>query len=510
MGSYYHYQRLSAQDASFLAFEGPNNHMHVCGTAIYEIGSLTNARGGVDIERIRRYIDTRLRLIPRYRQRLAYTPISGNPVWVDDESFNLGYHVRHTSLPRPGTERQLKRLAARIFSQQLDRGKPLWESWVVEGIEDNRFALITKIHHCMIDGAAGIDLSTALLRADPDDTLEEPNDWIPRPNPGPLDLLREETLRRVSTPIEIARSLREAMRDPHRARSELSEVFGAIWDMVGTGLQGAAATPLNLAVGPHRRLDWFHHDLSDLKLVKNRLGGTLNDVVLAAVAGGMARFLENRRVNLERLDYRAAVPVSMRTAAEHGRMGNRVSAWLMSLPLHERDPRRRLARVQEMTANLKRSKQAIAAERLLQLLDLAGSWTLLSLGVQLTGRLNPYNLVVTNVRGPDVPLYLLSAKMVEPYPAMPLFENQGLGIALVSYLGEMFWGFTADWDMVPDLHELVQAVRGSIRELYEAAATAPIEVQASNAPVTKPAKPRRPRAPRPSANGSERLHAEPM
>jgi WS/DGAT/MGAT family acyltransferase len=367
---------------------------------------------------------------------------------------------------------------------------------------------MTKVHHCMIDGASGIDLSTALLKAEPDDTLEEPNDWIPRPNPGLLDLLKEEALRRITIPIEVARSLREAMRDPTRTRSELDEVLGALWNLIGTGLQGAAETPLNLPIGPHRRLDWFHHDLSDLKFVKNRLGGTVNDVVLATVAGGMRRFFENRRVNLERLDYRAAVPVDMRATAEHGRMGNRVSAWLMSLPLHERDPRQRLAQVQEMTANLKRSKQALAAERLIQLMDLAGSWTLLSLGVQLTGRINPYNLVVTNVRGPDVPLYLLSAKMVEAYPAMPLFENQGLGIALVSYLGKMFWGFTADWDMVPDLHDLVEAVKSSIRELHEVAAGAQVEVSAGNGAVAKPSTPRRRRAPRRRGNGSEGLHVE--
>jgi len=495
MGSYYHYDRLSAQDASFLAFEQPNTPMHVCGTAIHEIGSLATPRGGIDIARIRRYIDSRLSLIPRYRQRLTYTPISRYPVWVDDQNFNLNYHVRHASLPRPGTERQLKRLAARIFSQQIDRGKPLWESWIVEGLEGDRFAMLTKIHHCMIDGVSGIGLSAVLMRSEPDDRPEEPADWIPRPAPGAADLLKEELLHRITTPLHVARSVREAMRDPGRVRSEVREMVGATWDLLATGLQGVSATPLNQSVGPHRRLDWFSHDLNDLKLVKNRLGGTVNDVVLASVAGGLRKFLEQRRVNVERLEYRAAVPVDVRAAAEHGRMGNRVSAWLMPLPLEEYDPRKRLELVQLMTANLKRSKQALAAERLTQLMDLAGSFTLLSLGVQLTARINPYNLVVTNVRGPDAPLYLLGGKMIEAYPGMPLFEHQGLGIALVSYLGKMCWGFTADWDMVPDLHDLVEAVKGSIRELRTLAEGVPIEVSHAGAAASEPSRRHKRRTP---------------
>ena len=268
-----HYDRLSAQDASFLVFEGTNTHMHIAGTTIFEAGPLTASSGGIDIDRIRDYISSRLHLIPRYRQRLAWIPFADHPVWVDDDRFNIRYHVRHTSLPRPGGERQLKRLSARIMSQQLDRGKPLWEAWVIEGLKGGRFAMITKIHHCVIDGVSGVDLLAVLMSMDPDGTIHDPPLWIPRPAPTPADLVRDEVIRRASLPLQLAGTARRVLEDPDEVREQVSDAVGAVWDTLKSGLRSSDDTPLNGPIGSYRRFDWLEIDLAEVKDVKNQLGG---------------------------------------------------------------------------------------------------------------------------------------------------------------------------------------------------------------------------------------------
>jgi WS/DGAT/MGAT family acyltransferase len=487
----YHYERLSGQDSTFLIFEGPNTHMHVAGVTLFESGPLATPQGGVDIERIRAYIASRLHYLPHYRQRIAFTPIGRHPVWIDDDRFNLSYHVRHTSLPRPGDERQLKQLSARIMSQQLDRGKPLWEAWVVEGLQGGRFAMLTKIHHCIIDGASGVDLLSVLMRPTPETDIEESPAWVPRPAPNWRDLLQEEIGWRVQAPLELVKIVRERLADPEQARADLTDTLGAMWDTLRAGLQNAPETPLNQRIGPHRRFDWLEIDLNEIKAIKNALGGTVNDVVLTVVSGAMRRFLERRRVNVDALDFRAVVPVSVRSAAERGTFGNRVSAWITSLPIQERDPRARLAKVQAMTGDLKESKRALGAEALTQVAEWLGL-SILTLGVRLADRVRPYNLIVTNVPGPQFPFYLLGAKMLGAFPMVPLFHGQGLGVALFSYLGKTLWGFNADWDLVPDLEHFVKAVELSFRELQ----------QAAHAPEPKPALRRKRTARRPRANGA--------
>jgi len=508
--SSYHFERLSAQDTSFLMFEGPNTHMHVGGTAIYEAGPLQKPNGGVDIDRIRAYINSRLSWIPRYRQRLAFIPLDGSAVWVDDDKFNLAYHVRHTSLPKPGDDEQLKRLSARILSQQLDRGKPLWETWIIEGLKGNRFAMLTKAHHCMIDGASGVDLSTVLMRTDPDDRIDETGEWVPRPAPTGAELLRDELLQRAAAPLDAARGIGRALSDPSRLVGDVSDFFTAARGILGTGLQGAAETPINRPIGPHRRQDWFTQPLADIKFVKNQLGGTINDVVLTTVAGGMRRFFKRRRVNIDNLEYKVAIPVNVRSASERGRLGNRVSAWLATLPIQERDPVVRMAQIHEVTRGLKDSKQALAADMFNQLVELTGSTLLLSLGVMLAGRLNPYNCIVTNVPGPNFPLYLLGSKMLEAYPQVPLFENQGLGIALFSYLDRICWGFNADYEILPDLHDLVEGLQAEFKELQAAARKGPVEIETRSEEPVKKEKPapvaraKKPAKKRPAASAKRR------
>jgi len=492
----YAYERLSAQDSSFLVFEGPNTHMHVGGVAILDGGPVTKPGGGLDIERIRAYIGSRLHWIPRYRQRLMFTPVENYPVWVDDDHFNLGYHVRHTSLPHPGDDQQLKRLVGRIMSQQLDRGKPLWEAWIVEGLHGGRYAFVSKAHHCMVDGIASVDLISVLLSPTSNDRIEPSPPWIPRPVPTSLELLRDETMRRFQTPGELARGLRRIWEGPERVRAAVGERLAATWQLVGAGLRLVPETPLNRSIGPHRRFDWLVLDLAEVKEVKNRFGTTVNDVVLAVTAGALRRFFMRRHVDVRSMDYRVVLPVSMRNAGDHG-AGNRVSAWITSLPIQEADPQRRLLAVRELTAQLKASKQELGADALTQVGEWAGSG-LLTLGVRLTARLHPFHLIITNVAGPQLPLHMLGARMIEGYPQVPLFENQGLGIALFSYAGKLCWGFNADWDLVPDLHEIVEATAESFREL-QTAARAPTSVK--GAARAQRATRRHPRAPRAGGAG---------
>jgi WS/DGAT/MGAT family acyltransferase len=318
------YERLSTQDASFVLFEGAVTHMHVSTVAIFEPDPTSAPDGIVDIERLSAYVDSRLHRLPRYRRKLAFTPIARHPIWVDDERFNLHYHVRHTALPYPGSEEKLKDLAGRILSQQLDRRKPLWEMWLVEGLEGGRFAAIFKAHHCLVDGAAGVGLLQELLGLSPVPDFDAPPDWSPRPAPGPWELLADEALRGIAAPPAAAlRALTGAVRRPQRTSAVVAESAEAVWNALRAGLRLPAETPLNAPIGTHRRVDWCDLDLAAVKEVKKRLDGTVNDVVLAVVTGALRRFLRRRRVPLGRHDFRVVVPVDMRRGPEDRSASNR-------------------------------------------------------------------------------------------------------------------------------------------------------------------------------------------
>jgi diacylglycerol O-acyltransferase len=477
--AYSHYDRLTALDTTFLAVEDPNVHMHVGSVALFEAGPLRGPHGSLDIDKIYAMSESTLRYYPRFRQKLAWVPLLNHPVWVDDDRFNLHYHLRHTSLPAPGNVRLLKRLAGRIMSQKLDRGKPLWEIWFVDSVAGDKVAIITKAHHCMIDGISSVDLMSAFMRFDSNPSVGVAKPWIPRPAPRPRELLRDELLRRASLPLTSANAVRRVLADPRRAGSTLWDTVEGLREAVVAGIVPASPTPLNLDIGPHRRFDWTRFELDEVKEVKRRLGGTLNDVVLAVVSGAMRRFLRARGERVDELDFRSMVPVNVRTSAEHGTLGNRVSFLLARLPLEERDPRRRLQKVIEATQKLKHSKQVVGAEALEEISDR----TFDSLFVQyarLAARSRAYNMVVTNVPGPQMPVYLLGARMREVYPLVPLFVNQAIGIALFSYDGGLFWGFNSDWDAVPDLHELVEAIEREFSLLREAAA--PVKAETRPAP----------------------------
>jgi WS/DGAT/MGAT family acyltransferase len=476
---YSHFERLSAVDATFLAVEDANAHMHIGGVGLFDAAPLRAPGGATDIERIRRMVQVAIRRVPRYQQRLARVPWFGYPVWVDDHRFNLHYHVRHVRLPEPGDERQLKRLAGRIMSQQLDRGKPLWELWVVDGVEGNQVALITKAHHCMIDGVGSVELTGALMRATPDleAQLDDPPRWLPRPVPTPLELLGGELLRRATEPVAAAWALAKALRDPAGAAAAVRDAVAGVGEALGAGLTPASATPLNVDIGPHRRFDWLATELDAVKAIRNRFGGTVNDVVLTVVSGALGRFLHGRGLHVADLDFRAMIPVNARTKAQQERLGNQVSMMVAHLPLAERDPQRRLQRVSESVRELKRSRQALGVRTL----EEVGDWTAMSLFTtfaRLSTAARPYNIVVTNVPGPQLPTYLLGSRMQAVYPLVPLTRSQALGVALFSYDGGLFWGFNADWDAVPDLHDFVRAVDREFSDLQRAASAAPAAIRA--------------------------------
>jgi WS/DGAT/MGAT family acyltransferase len=452
------YTRLTELDHSFLIYEDTTSPMHVGAVQIYEAAPLRAADGSIDIERIQEYVASRLHRIPRYRQRVEPAPLDGHPIWVDDARFNLRYHVRHSRLPRPGDERILKRTCARVLEQRLDLHKPLWELWVVEGLLGDRVALVSKTHHCMIDGVSGVDLLTVLMTPEPTEKVDPPPFWVPLRAPTAVEYARDEVARRARVPLQVAETLRRVVTDEEHARQEWMERLQAVWRVVGKSLAGATPVPFNQPIGPHRRFDWLPMSLEEIGVVRRSLGGSVNDVVLAVLAGALRRYLHHvRQVDVDGLDFKVMAPVSLRASHERGSLGNRVAAWFVPLPLAERDPVRRLELVCQETLRLKQQHEALGLETLSQALEWLGS-TPISLGARLARSATPFNMVVTNVPGPRQPYYLLGARMLEAHPMVPLMGVLGLGIALFSYAGTLSWGFTADWDLVPDLHELVVAV----------------------------------------------------
>jgi diacylglycerol O-acyltransferase / wax synthase len=475
MGRDVNHERLSALDATFLGIEDRCSHMHIGSVGVFEAPDGGEGRG-LDIDVIHRLVSTILDAFPRYRQRIETMPFLQHPVWVDDASFNLHYHLRHTRLPLPGDERQLKRLAGRLVSQQLDRGKPLWESWFVEGLEGNRFAIVSKVHHCMVDGIGGVEMTTATLRAEPgrDPRLaERPPPFVPRPTPSPRELLRAELQHRVRSALRFVGAQARGLAAPVRSTRTFLGMIEGLAEGIATAVRPASPTPFGVDIGPHRRFDWTSMDLADVKAVKNRLGGTINDVVLAVVAGAMRRYLGARGVAVDRLEFRAMVPVNLRAGSTGA--GNRVASLVVRLPLDEADGRRRFLRVRHEMDAAKHSHQLDVARALEDITD----WTFTTLVTQ-TARLaavsQPFNVVVTNVPGPQFPLYFLGSRLLAAYPLVPIFRRQAVGIALFSYDGRLFWGFNADWDAVPDLHALVEAIDAELGVLLAAASPAGHEV----------------------------------
>jgi WS/DGAT/MGAT family acyltransferase len=435
-------------------------HMHVASTIIFGGPAPTH-------EEFRSHIASRLHLVPRFRQKLRFVPFDqGRPVWVDDPHLNLDYHVRQSALPAPGSEEQLRNLAARVFSQQLDRSKPLWELWLVEGLRDDRFAIVGKSHHALVDGVSGVDITTVLfdLDAEPQGSPTSTPPWLARPEPTDLKLLGDAVRERLTSPQEIVRGVRAAFRGPR----QVLRGVGATSKVLGAGM-AAPSSVFNTEIGPHRRFAITQAELAELKRVKNKHGGTVNDVILSIVSGGIGKYLRARGHDTEGVELRALVPVSVRAEEEHGALGNRISAMMAPLPVWCEDPVERLKVVTGEMGDLKSSGQAVGAEILTKLTDFAPS-TIASQAARLQPAQRFFNLVVTNVPGPQFPLYVLGRKMESIFPMVPLARRQALCIGIMSYNGQVNFGLIGDYDAMADLDSFALDLEAATAEVI---ATAP-------------------------------------
>ncbi|MFL5846556.1 MAG: WS/DGAT/MGAT family O-acyltransferase [Solirubrobacteraceae bacterium] len=453
-----HLDRLSAVDAAFLHQEGSATHMHIGGLALFEGEPPTHAE-------LLDHIRGRLHLVPRYRQRVAPAPLNlGRQRWIDDPRFNLEYHVRHSALPSPGSQEQLHRLAARIFSQRLDRTKPLWELWMVEGLAEGGFALISKTHHSLVDGVSGVDLMTTLFDLDPrGNDLGAPPPWVPSPSPSEAQLAAtalQDTVGRAATlPLRALGALSR----PGRALEEAREAGAALGEVVSRGMTAAPDTPLNVRIGPHRRIATVEARLDDLKAIKSALGGTVNDVVLAVSAGAVRRWLHERGLRTEGMDMRVCVPMSTRSKADAGAMGNQITQVVVPFPVYLGDPLERLRVVSEAMRDVKESKLAAGAEMIAGMQDFAPP-TLLAQASRMNFSGRFFNLLVTNVPGPQVPLYVLGKQLRAVFPIAFLAGDRALAIAVMSYDGGVNFGLIADLDSMPDLDTVRDGIERSIEE----------------------------------------------
>ncbi|MBA3866536.1 MAG: wax ester/triacylglycerol synthase family O-acyltransferase [Solirubrobacterales bacterium] len=458
-----HLDRLTALDASFLSNESSVSHMHVGAILIFEgpppkyVDLLEHVRG-------------RLHLVPRFRQRLVVPPLeAGRPLWADDVNFNLTYHIRHTALPDPGGEAQLRQLAGRVFSQQLDRSKPLWELWLAQGLERDRFAILTKTHHAMVDGVSGVDIGTVLFDFEREPApVEVSEQWVPQAAPGTTELVTRGISDVIATPVKFAERAIEAVRHPEATAHKAVEALEGLTEILSAFADPAPDVPLNQPIGPHRRYVWARSELATFKRIKDGLGGTVNDVVLAAVTGSVRNWLHSRSIRTEGLELRALVPVSIRAADERGDLGNRIALMRGPLPVYVEDPVRRLRTISTAMEGLKSSKQALGAEVISRFNDFAPP-TLLAQASRINFTTRLFNMIVTNVPGPQLPLYVLGRELEEVFPVAFLPQNHALAVAIMSYHGKVGFGLLADYDSMEDVEAIADGINQSLAELEQAA-----------------------------------------
>ena len=450
--------RLSPLDASFLFVEESTTPMHVGGLMTFD------DTPDFDPDRFVAQIGERLAAVPRYRQKIREVPVHlGLPVWVDDPGFELDYHVRRSALPAPGTDAQLRELVGRLMSRQLDRARPLWEIYLVEGLSDDRFAIVTKIHHAMVDGLSSIDVGTVLLDVSPTPRESPADDWHPAPEPSGLELAADAVQEQLLRPQLMFGTAQRALLD---VRSVV-RTGGAMLAAARSASRPAPANPLNAPIGRQRRYGTSAGPLDDYKAIRKEHGGTVNDVVLAVVTGALRRWMTTRGEPVRATTtVRAMVPVSVRARSTGGKLGNQISAYFVDLPVGEPDPVVRLKAVTAAMAGHKSSGQAIGASALVGLVGLATP-TLHSLSARLTSSMSSrvFNVVVTNVPGPQFPLYAMGARMRDMYPVVPLAKGQAVSIGITSYDGGIFYGLNADRDAMGDVDVLADAIGASLDEL---------------------------------------------
>lgn len=452
------FDRLSALDAVFLAIESDRNPMHIGLTAVFEKGPLRTPEGGLDRNRIRTYARTVLASVPKFRRKIAPIPLIRRPVLVDDDHFDLDHHLRFVSLSR-NDDGELEALVGRLYSRRIDRTRPLWELWFVDGLSGDRFAVVSKAHHCMVDGVSGIAAFTAMLRPTPDSTFAEPAEWRPVTPPTPLALLGDELKRWLDRARNAARpSLGDI---PEKARHFVTGLSHAL----AMALPPASRTSLNPArVGERRSVAFCELDLRTVKAVKSAASVRLNDVVLATIAGALRRFIARRGEAVGDLEFRALVPVSTHATNAGPTLDNEVSALIVTLPLAEANGKRRLEAVSRRMSEAKASGTIEAIDLMERLADVF-SFSLVTFVVRVGIHVRPYNVIVTNVPGPGFPLYFLGARLLKAYPMVPLYGNNALGVAVLSYDNQLCWGLSADPDRAPELSRLCDDLRDEFREL---------------------------------------------
>jgi WS/DGAT/MGAT family acyltransferase len=458
----YAYDRLSYESAALLGAESSRHFGHAATTLVFEAGPLARPGGGVDFEAIRSAIESRLHLVPVYRRKLRRIPFENHPVWVDDREFSLDYHLRHTGLAQPGEMAQVQKVVARLQAQRLDRSRPLWECWLLEGLSGGRFALVVKQHAVLAEFAG--DLMQVLLSPDANEGFEPAAQFVPRPMPSAAELVRDEVLRQLRLPQKALRRFREFVRESDSFKRELSDRAQAVANLLGYSIRELHETPLSGEPGPHRRFETLVVPLADAKLVHSELGGSVHDVLLAAVAGAVGAYFRARHMNPAVLDFRAAVPVGLRAGDKNEGVGE----WMLDLPIWERDPVRRLERIRQLTEALNRESPALGARTL----NSVAKWTssrILAQSVRAISQRAPVNVRIANVPGPQTPVYLRGAKLVEAYGTVPLARSGGLGIAMFSYDGKLCIGVNADYDRVADLDAFTALLADSLRELVREA-----------------------------------------
>jgi diacylglycerol O-acyltransferase len=455
-------ERLSSLDASFLYLERPSMHMHVAGLSILA----PRQDGPLRYEHVQAVVQARLSMAPRLRQRVLRVPFGlARPLWVDDPGFDLDFHLRRSAVPEPGGRLQLERAVGRILSRPLDPSKPLWELYVFEGLEHDRTAVLLKLHHALADGIGSMLIASALFDLD----VEAPTDagegqpWEPSPPPTSADLIREATEDLVLHPL---RAMGRAVEAPSLAWSDLTQIVAGIRHLAGMGTPPRG--PFDVDVGPARRFATAEAPFARIRDVKNALGGTVNDVVLAAVAGGLHALLTARGEPTRGRSLRIMIPVSVRSRSEAAEVGNRVAPAFVDVPVGKMAPTTRLKRIRQATRALKESGVALSADSIIGLGAYAPP-SLHATAARLVSRARWFNLVVSNIPAPQVPLYLAGARLLRSYPAMPLGENCALSVACTSLGGSMAFGLTADWDALKDLDVLARGIEAAIDDLAAAA-----------------------------------------
>jgi len=455
--------RLNPLDVSFLYMETPTTAMHVGGVAIFQPPA-----EGFDYDRLVELISQRIALVPRYRQKVRWVPGHlANPVWVDDGEFDVSYHVRRSALPRPGSDAQLRELTGRLQSRQLDRNRPLWEIYLVEGLSGGRVAVITKTHHAMVDGVGAVDIGTVILDVTPAPREVPEDDWQPARAPGAAALVAGAVTDLVKRPTQALDTARAAVVDVRTTAGRVAGVAGGVLSSVRTMARPAPGSPLNVTIGEQRRFGMAATDLDDYRLVRTAHGGTVNDVVLATVSGALRTWLLTRgEAVTPTASIRALVPVSVRGQESRDQLGNRVSAYFVDLPVGEGNPVVRLHQVSFAMRAHKESGQSVGAEALVQLSGFAPpAIHLLGARVASSFTRRVFNLVVTNVPGPQFPLYAAGARMLQMYPVVPLAKGQAVSCGLTSYDGGVYYGLNADRDAMPDIDVLAACIEESLAEL---------------------------------------------